>query len=130
MNISMSCMTTFGVAAGRIVAWSYRGNDCKAKERGLSPTRHIRGTRAVFRVILPGVRQSVAQSAPLGSTAGAVARLKDVQLDRIGGWDGAVVGAKMGAAAGALVGIETGPGTVITGAIGGNYLWCNWLLRW
>ncbi|KAF1042229.1 MAG: hypothetical protein GAK35_02843 [Herbaspirillum frisingense] len=32
MNVSMSCMTTFEVAAGRIVGWTYRGNDCKAKE--------------------------------------------------------------------------------------------------
>lgn len=38
---------------------------------------------------------------------------------QIGGWGGATAGMKMGASAGALVGLETGPGTVITGLIGG-----------
>lgn len=38
---------------------------------------------------------------------------------QIGGWGGAIAGMKMGASAGALVGLETGPGTVITGLIGG-----------
>lgn len=38
---------------------------------------------------------------------------------QIGGWGGAIAGMKLGAAAGALVGMETGPGTIITGLIGG-----------
>lgn len=38
---------------------------------------------------------------------------------QIGGWGAAVAGARIGVAAGALVGIETGPGMVITGFIGG-----------
>ncbi len=32
MNINMSCMTTFEVEGSRVVSWSYKGNDCKAKE--------------------------------------------------------------------------------------------------
>jgi hypothetical protein len=36
-----------------------------------------------------------------------------------GGWGGAVLGARMGSAAGVLVGLETGPGALITGLIGG-----------
>ncbi len=32
MNIGMSCATTFELDNSRIVSWSYKGNDCKAKE--------------------------------------------------------------------------------------------------
>lgn len=32
MNIGMSCMTTFELEGSRVVSWSYKGNDCKAKE--------------------------------------------------------------------------------------------------
>lgn len=32
MNIGMSCTTTFELDASRVVSWSYKGNDCKAKE--------------------------------------------------------------------------------------------------
>lgn len=32
MNIGMSCMTTFELEGSRVVSWTYKGNDCKAKE--------------------------------------------------------------------------------------------------
>jgi hypothetical protein len=32
MNISQSCVTTFELDGSRILSWSYKGNDCKAKE--------------------------------------------------------------------------------------------------
>jgi hypothetical protein len=32
MNINMSCTTTFELDGSRVVAWTYKGNDCKAKE--------------------------------------------------------------------------------------------------
>jgi uncharacterized membrane protein len=32
MNIGKSCMTTFELDGTRVVSWSYKGNDCKAKE--------------------------------------------------------------------------------------------------
>ena len=35
-----------------------------------------------------------------------------------GGWAGAWAGAEIGGAGGALVGIESGPGAIITGAVG------------
>jgi hypothetical protein len=31
-NLNFSCQTTFEVSNGEIVSWSFRGNDCKAKE--------------------------------------------------------------------------------------------------
>ena len=37
---------------------------------------------------------------------------------QVGGWGGAIAGAKIGFGVGALFGIETGPGAIITGAIG------------
>ncbi len=36
-----------------------------------------------------------------------------------GGWGRALVGMRLGAAGGAMIGIETGPGALATGAIGG-----------
>lgn len=50
-----------------------------------------------------------------------------------GGWGAAVVGMKVGTVAGAAVGIETGPGAIITGAIGGilfgaaGYFGADWV---
>lgn len=32
MNIGMSCTTTFELDGSRVVSWSYKGNDCRAKE--------------------------------------------------------------------------------------------------
>ncbi len=32
MNIGMSCMTTFELDGSSVVSWSYKGNDCKAKD--------------------------------------------------------------------------------------------------
>ena len=39
-------------------------------------------------------------------------------IRQVGGWAGAVAGAKLGAAAGASLGLVTGPGAIITGAVG------------
>jgi len=36
-----------------------------------------------------------------------------------GGWGSAVAGMKIGAATGAALGIETGPGALLTGLVGG-----------
>lgn len=32
MNINKSCTTTFELDGSKVVSWSYKGNDCKAKE--------------------------------------------------------------------------------------------------
>jgi hypothetical protein len=37
---------------------------------------------------------------------------------QVGGWGGAIVGAKVGVVTGALFGIKTGPGAIVTGAVG------------
>lgn len=32
MNIGRSCVTTFELDGAKVVSWTYKGNDCKAKE--------------------------------------------------------------------------------------------------
>ena len=55
-------------------------------------------------------------------------------VKQAGGWGGAWVGLKIGAAAGALIGIESGPGAIISGAVGGvifgfaGYWGADWAL--
>ena len=54
-------------------------------------------------------------------------------IRQVGGWGGAIAGAKIGFAGGALLGIETGPGLFVTGAIGsiifgaGGYFGADWV---
>lgn len=54
-------------------------------------------------------------------------------IRQAGGWGAAMVGAKVGTAAGALVGVETGPGVILTGLVGGiifgtaGYFGADWV---
>ncbi|WP_286159236.1 hypothetical protein [Janthinobacterium sp. HH01] len=54
-------------------------------------------------------------------------------IRQAGGWGGAVAGFKLGGLAGAALGIETGPGAIITGLIGGiivggaSYFGADWV---
>ncbi|MCI1033619.1 glycine zipper family protein [Raoultella terrigena] len=54
-------------------------------------------------------------------------------IRQAGGWGAAMVGAKVGTAAGALVGVETGPGAILTGLVGGiifgtaGYFGADWV---
>jgi len=54
-------------------------------------------------------------------------------IRQAGGWGGAMAGARIGAAVGAACGIETGPGAIVTGAIGGiifctaGYFGADWI---
>ncbi len=49
---------------------------------------------------------------------GGVKPLSAEILRQAGGWGGAIVSAKIGTAAGTAVGIETGPGAILTGLLG------------
>ena len=55
---------------------------------------------------------------------------------QVGGWAGAVGGAKIGFLVGAALGVETGPGVFVTGAIGSiifgaaGYFGANWVAGW
>jgi hypothetical protein len=54
-------------------------------------------------------------------------------IRQAGGWGGAVEGFKLGGVGGAMLGIETGPGAIITGLVGGiifgaaGYLGADWV---
>ncbi|OEE64818.1 hypothetical protein A1OO_21755 [Enterovibrio norvegicus FF-33] len=54
-------------------------------------------------------------------------------IRQVGGWGSAVAGMKIGAVAGAAVGIETGPGAIVTGLVGGiifgaaGYFGADWV---
>lgn len=51
--------------------------------------------------------------------ARSVRPIEKETVRQAGGWGGMMAGARIGGATGALVGLETGPGTIITGLIGG-----------
>jgi hypothetical protein len=54
-------------------------------------------------------------------------------IRQVGGWGGGIAGAKIGFGVGALLGIETGPGAIVTGAIGAvifgaaGYFGADWI---
>jgi hypothetical protein len=54
-------------------------------------------------------------------------------IRQVGGWGGAIAGAKIGSIFGAAIAIETGPGAIITGAVGGlifgtaGYFGADWI---
>jgi hypothetical protein len=62
-------------------------------------------------------------AAPLGAEA----------IRQVGGWGGAIAGAKIGGVLGAAFGIETGPGAIITGGVGAiifgtaGYFGADWI---
>ncbi|GHT96934.1 hypothetical protein AGMMS49545_23360 [Betaproteobacteria bacterium] len=70
-------------------------------------------------------RQSIVQRSfrPIGAET----------IRQVGGWGGAISGAKIGGTIGALCGIETGPGAFVTGLVGalifglGGYVGADWV---
>jgi len=75
--------------------------------------------------VTKATQQSIQQNSfrPLGAEV----------VRQVGGWGGAIVGSKIGFGVGALFGIETGPGAVVTGAVGAiifggaGYLGADWI---
>lgn len=75
--------------------------------------------------VAQAVQSSISQDSfrPLGAEV----------VRQVGGWGGALAGAEIGFAGGALFGIETGPGAIITGAIGAiifgaaGYFGADWI---
>lgn len=57
-------------------------------------------------------------------------------IRQVGGWGGALLGLKIGGTVGAAVGTETGPGAILTGAVGAmifgtaGYLGADWVANW
>jgi hypothetical protein len=88
----------------------------------LSTAKNIaRGARVVqvFAIVLTAydLEQATEKSIQVRSAKPITAEV----IRQAGGWGGAIAGFKIGAAGGALIGIETGPGAIITGLIGGIF---------
>lgn len=96
--------------------------------RGAVPAAAVKGplavgaTRALHGVQIIGFVMSavdMTHAAQKSHDQHSVRPLAAETIRQAGGWAAAWAGMKLGAAGGALVGIETGPGAVITGAVGG-----------
>ncbi len=67
---------------------------------------------------------------------GSVKPFAAESVRQVGGWGGATLGMRVGFSAGAAVGIELGPGAILTGAIGGliggavGYFGSNWIAEY
>ena len=62
--------------------------------------------------------KDVADATQRSAQANSYKPLAAETIRQVGGWGGALAGAKIGAVGGALFGIETGPGAILTGAAG------------
>lgn len=56
MNLNFQCATTFEITNGRVSSWSYKGNDCKAPEKGQEQYNYETKMRTIARQI-PGDRR-------------------------------------------------------------------------
>lgn len=93
--------------------------------RGIDHTIRVR-PNMVRGAVIGGAAATVVEAATEGTKiadlyardnrAGAEAALLDFGARSVGGWTGAAVGAKVGT----LLGIESGPGAIVTGIIGGG----------
>ncbi|WP_080357266.1 zeta toxin family protein [Stenotrophomonas maltophilia] len=93
--------------------------------RGIDHTIRVR-PNMVRGAVIGGAAATVVEAATEGTRiadlyardnrTGAEAALLDLGARSVGGWTGAAVGAK----AGTLLGIESGPGAIVTGIIGGG----------
>jgi hypothetical protein len=93
--------------------------ELKALEGAFSKARRIgRIGRALTVVGVIFTVKDVAEATQRSINQQSYKPLAAESIRQVGGWGGAIAGAKAGFAVGALFGIETGPGAVITGAIG------------
>jgi len=95
---------------GQVSATAVKGAKAMALTRGLQFVQGVGIVMSVHDLGKAGV-----QSHRLGS----VRPLAAESIRQAGGWAAAFAGMKLGAATGALVGVQTGPGAVLTAAVGG-----------
>jgi len=102
--------------------------------KSLGTTSKIIATARVVQVI--GVvltAYDLEQASEKSYQAKSVKPISAEVIRQAGGWGGAIAGFKVGGAAGAAVGIETGPGAIITGLVGGiifgsaGYFGADWV---
>lgn len=101
--------------------------DAEVPLRGAVPASAVKGTQAMLLTRAVQGAQIVGfvmTAVDLGTAANTSLRTSSVRplaaegIRQVGGWAAAWAGVKLGAAAGALIGIETGPGAVVSAAAG------------
>lgn len=95
---------------GQVSASAIKGVKAMAMTRGLQCVQGVGLILSAYDLSKAGM-QSYEQ--------GSVKPITAESIRQVGGWASAIAGMKLGAAAGGLVGIETGPGAVVTAAVGG-----------
>lgn len=102
--------------------------DAEVLIKGEIPAGAVKGpgamalTRGLQGIQIVGFVMTAAQLTAAGKESVETGSAKPLVAETVraaGGWGAAWVGIKLGAAGGALLGIETGPGAVVTGVIGG-----------
>ena len=108
--------------------------ELKALESAFGKAKHVgRLGRALTVVGVIFTVKDVAEAAQRSIHQKSYKPLAAESIRQAGGWGGAIAGAKVGFATGALFGIETGPGAIVTGALGAiivggaAYYGCDWL---
>ncbi len=112
---------------------------------GFIPAKAVKGGKAMFITRgLQGVQVvgivftaiDIKNASVRSYEKGSIRPLAAETVRQVGGWGSAVIGAKLGSATGALLGIETGPFALATGAVGGliggvaGYFGFNWIAQY
>ncbi len=96
-------------------------------------TRWVQAGRVVQVVGIVLTAYDLEQATEKSFKAKSVKPISAEVIRQAGGWGGAVAGFKLGGMAGAALGIETGPGAIITGLVGGiivggaGYFGADWV---
>jgi len=100
----------------------------------LQVTKVVTGAARVVQVVgIVLTAYDLEQATEKSFRAKSVKPISAEVIRQAGGWGGAVAGFKIGGVAGAALGIETGPGAVITGLVGGiifgtaGYFGADWV---
>ncbi len=111
---------------GHIPAAAVKGAGAMAVTRGLQVIEGVGIVISVYDLGQAGMQSYHEHS---------VVPIARESVRQVGGWGGAMAGAELGGSVGGLLGIETGPGAIITGAVGGfiggvaGFLGADWVAR-
>jgi hypothetical protein len=96
-----------------------RGSVPAAAIKGASAMALTRGLQGVQIIGFAMTAIDVTHATQRSIREGSMKPIAAETVRQVGGWAAAWAGVKLGAAGGALLGIETGPGAILTGAVGG-----------
>jgi hypothetical protein len=96
-----------------------KGSVPAAAVKGVPAMALTRGLQGVQIVGFAMTAIDVTRATQRSIREGSVKPIAAETVRQVGGWAAAWAGVKLGAAGGALLGVETGPGAIATGAVGG-----------